>query len=73
LPEQLIRAMKLLADLYFLTDNTSQAFFYYDQSRESCLLLDSPILLVESLMGLAECCGRAGHEDEGIRILKKGL
>jgi len=60
LGEQFLRALKLLADLHYLIDQNSQAFFYYDQTREGCLLLESPQLLVESLMGLADCCGKAG-------------
>jgi hypothetical protein len=46
LPEQLLRALKMLADLYFLTDNLSQAFFFYNQTREGCLLLSHSVLLV---------------------------
>lgn len=73
LPEQLLRALKMLADFSLLTDNLSQAFFYYNQTREGCLLLEHHPLLVESLLGLATCCGRCGMELEGIRILKKAL
>jgi hypothetical protein len=73
LPEQFLRALKMLADLHFLTDQNSQALFYYDQTREGCLLLESPLLMVEALMGLADCCGKTGLEMEGIRILKKAL
>ena len=31
------------------------------------------MLLVESLMGLSQCCGKAGLEADAIRILKKAL
>lgn len=51
----------------------SEAFFYYNQTREGALLLDNPVFLVESLLGMAECCGRCGIEAEGIKILKKAL
>lgn len=49
------------------------AIFYYNQSREACLLLDHSVLLVESLIGLAQCCGKVGAEGEGIKVLKKAL
>lgn len=53
LPEQLLRSLKMLADLYLLTDNISQAFFYYNQAREGSLLTEHSLLLVESLLGMA--------------------
>jgi hypothetical protein len=73
LPEQFLRVLKLLADFYLHTDRAELAVFYYDQTREACLLLDSSILLVDSLVGLAQCCGKVGCESDGIKILKKAL
>jgi hypothetical protein len=72
-PEQFLRALKFLADFHLHTDKIEQAVFYYDQTREACLLLDHRLLLVESLIGLADCCGKVGVEAEGIKILKKAL
>ena len=73
LPEQFLRTLKLLADLYFFINKISEAVFYYNQLREASLLLNHNVLLVESLIGLAECCCKSGIENDGIRILKKAL
>lgn len=73
LPEQFLRAIKLLADFYRITDRVGLAVSYYEQAREACLLLDNAGMLVEALLGLAGCCGKVGLEAEGIRILKKAL
>ena len=73
LPEQFLRAIKLLADFYLITDRVGLAVSYYEQAREACLLLDNAGMLVEALLGLAGCCGKVGLEAEGIRILKKAL
>ena len=56
-----------------LTDRRNQAVYYFNQCREGCLLLAYPSLLVESLLGIAECCGHSGLEKEGLKALKKGL
>jgi hypothetical protein len=64
----MLRALKMLSDLNLLTDRIDQAFFYYNQTREGCLLLEHPQLLVEALLGMAECCGRCGIEQEGIKV-----
>jgi tetratricopeptide (TPR) repeat protein len=63
----------VLADFHLQTDKLETAIFYFDQAREACLLLGHTVLLVESLIGLAACCGKVGAENEGIKILKKAL
>ncbi len=65
--------MKLLSDFYLHTDKINLALFYYEQTREAALLLDHPPLLIECLLGLAECCRRVGLENDGIKVLKKAL
>ena len=59
--------------MYLLTDNLKMALFYFNQTREGSLLTEHSLLLVESLLGMAECCSRCGIEMEGIKILKKAL
>ena len=56
-----------------LTDKIGRAFFYFDQTREACLLLSHNQLLVQALLGMAECCSRSGAQQDGIKILKKAL
>ena len=68
LPEQMLRALKILADLHLHTSQFEQAFFYYDQTRYAALLLEHSHLLVEALLGMADCCGRCGREQEGIKV-----
>jgi hypothetical protein len=69
----MLRSLKILAEINLLTDKIGQAFFYFDQTREASLLLSHNQILVEALMGMAECCGRSGIEQDGIKILKKAL
>ena len=46
LVEQFSVSLKVLADLYIQCGKINEALFYYNETRESALLLDQPILLI---------------------------
>lgn len=73
LPEHFSRSLKALGDLYILIGRTQESLFFYNEARESALLLSQAGLLIESLIGMANCCGKEGLEKEAIVVLKKAL
>lgn len=58
LVEQFSIALKALGDFYLQCGRVNEGLFYYNEARESALLLEQPILLIESLIGIAKCCSK---------------
>ena len=58
LVEQFTVTLKVLADFYIQCGKVNEALFYYNETRESALLLDQSVLLIESLIGIAKCCSK---------------
>ena len=62
LVDQFTVTLKILADFYIQCGKVNEALFYYNETRESALLLEQPVLLIESLIGIAKCCSKGNLE-----------